>query len=191
MIAALFFWMALFLELLYIVLFLWTIRNRSFRFWPPPSARSWQFFLSWTVAALVAVFFFFVGLFDFDSFVLPAFRVRSVFAVPLFVMGGGIGAWASAKFPLRTILGLRGRLVTTGPYRFSRNPQYMGDSLLIAGYFVLTNSGMVGVIGLLGVLLNLLAVFTEEPWLEEKYGDAYLEYKRRVPRYLGRRKNSA
>lgn len=53
---------------------------------------------------------------------------------------------------------------------------------------ILTNSWMVGLIGILGVALNLLAPFTEEPWLTERFGDAYLAYKRRVPRFIGRRR---
>jgi protein-S-isoprenylcysteine O-methyltransferase Ste14 len=46
---------------------------------------------------------------------------------------------------------------------------------------------MVGVIGFLGVVLNVLAPFTEEPWLEQRFGEAYLNYKRQVPRFIGRR----
>jgi len=40
---------------------------------------------------------------------------------------------------------------------------------------------MAWVIGGLGIRLNLLVPLTEEPWLEEKIGAAYLEYKERVP----------
>ena len=53
-------------------------------------------------------------------------------------------------------------------------------------YMILTNSWMVWIIGTLGVILNVIAPFTEEPWLEERYGDRYLEYKRSVPRFVGK-----
>jgi protein-S-isoprenylcysteine O-methyltransferase Ste14 len=49
---------------------------------------------------------------------------------------------------------------------------------------ILTNSWMVWVIGTLGVILNILAPLTEEPWLEERFGDEYREYKARVPRFI-------
>ena len=55
---------------------------------------------------------------------------------------------------------------------------------------VLTNSWMVWVLGVLGVALNIMAPFTEEPWLEERFGTAYRAYKQSVPRFIrmGRRK---
>jgi protein-S-isoprenylcysteine O-methyltransferase Ste14 len=187
MITIVFFFSALLLEIIYIGLFILTIKMSSFRFWPPPAARSWQFFVAWLVAAIVTVLFALLGLLDYDSFILPMFWMRSPFALAFFVLGGTIGSWAFISFPFRATIGLGDRLVTGGPYRFSRNPQYIGDSLLIVGYFLLTNSWMVGVIGFLGVVLNLLAPFTEEPWLEQRFGQAYLDYKRRVPRFIGRR----
>ena len=101
-----------------------------------------------------------------------------------------VGVWASMSFPFRATIGLGDKLITRGPYRYSRNPQYIGDSLNIAGYILLMNSWMVGIIGILGVVLNLLAPFTEEPWLEDRFGDDYRDYKRRVPRFLGCRTKS-
>lgn len=187
------FFIALVLELFYVLMFTLTIRLDNFRFWPPPSHRSWQFFVSWFVVGLVAANFFFVGLLDFDSFFLPHFRLRFPFALVLFCSGAAIGFWGSTTFGLRATLGLGDKLVTNGPYQYSRNPQYIGDSLNIMGYMVLTNSWMVWIIGILGVVLNILAPFTEEPWLEEQFGKEYLEYKRRVPRFirLGKSVNSA
>ena len=185
------FWTAVFLELIYLALFLWTIRSETFRFWPPPSARSWQFFTAWIVAALVFVLYFLLGLFDFNSFVLPSFWNRLPIALIILIIGAAIGSWASLSFPFRTTLGLGEQLITKGPYRYSRNPQYLGDILLIFGFFVLTNSCMVGVTGLLGILLNLMAPFTEESWLEERFGEEYRCYKQLVPRFIGRREQDA
>lgn len=175
---------ALLLEILYIVLFILTIRLPGFRFWPPPCARSWQFFAAWLVASIVTVNFFFVGLLDFDSAILPSLKTHLSLALLCFIVGMSLGTWAGRTFGFRLTLGLGDRLVTRGPYCYTRNPQYLGDSLSILGYMVLTNSWMVGAIGLLGLILNLLAQFTEEPWLEERFGDDYREYKRRVPRFL-------
>jgi protein-S-isoprenylcysteine O-methyltransferase Ste14 len=141
------------------------------------------------MAALVAVNFLFLGLADLNSFILPHFWLRFPFALVLFLPASAIGFWAFVTFGLRATIGLGDDLITGGPYRYSRNPQYIGDSLNIIGYMVLTNSWMVCVIGTLGVVLNILAPLTEEPWLEKRFGDRYLEYKRRVPRFvrLGKR----
>jgi protein-S-isoprenylcysteine O-methyltransferase Ste14 len=175
---------ALVFELAYILMFAATIRGRGFRFWPPPSHRSWQFFVSWFLALIVAVFFFFLGLLDFDSFWLPHFWLRFPTVVILCLPAAVIGTWIYIVFPFRATIGLGNRLITNGPYRYSRNPQYIVDSLSIIGYMILTNSWMVWVIGLLGIILNILAPFTEEPWLEERFGDEYREYKARVPRFI-------
>jgi protein-S-isoprenylcysteine O-methyltransferase Ste14 len=83
---------------------------------------------------------------------------------------------------------LGSRLVIKGAYQYTRNPQYIGDSLIIIGFVLLTNSWIVWVIGILALALNILASFTEEPWLKERYGKSYCEYKRRVPRFVGRQK---
>ncbi len=172
------------LELIYILLFLLTIRGGGFRFWPPPSPRSWQFFMSWFLALIVAVNFMFVGLLDFDSFWLPRFWSRLPVAALLVLIVTPVGIWVYLVFPFRATLGLGGRLITTGPYRYSRNPQYMVDSLSALAYIILTNSWMALVIGALGILLNLLAPFTEEPWLEQQFGEEYREYKSKVPRFI-------
>jgi protein-S-isoprenylcysteine O-methyltransferase Ste14 len=178
---------ALLLELVYIILFLLTIWRPPFRFWPPPSARSWQFLFAWLIAGLVFVNFFFLGLLDFDSAFLPEVRSRLPLALLFFVAGMALGVWGGAVFGYRSTLGLGDRLVTRGPYRFTRDPQYIGDCLLALGYMIFTNSWLAWVIGLLGIILNGLAPFTEEPWLEERFGDEYREYKRRVPRFFGLR----
>ena len=91
---------------------------------------------------------------------------------------------------MRATIGLGDRLITNGPYRYSRNPQYLSDSVSIFAYMIFTNSVFVWILGVLGIVLNILAPFTEEPWLEEKFGPAYLEYKRQVPRYFPRPANT-
>jgi len=174
-------------ELVYILLFILTIKLPGFRFWPPPSPRSWQFFSAWFIAGIVAVNFLILGILDFDSSFFPGLRFRAPVAIIFFVISATLGMWSTTTFGLRAIIGLGDKLILKGPYRYTRNPQYLGDSLSIVGYMILTNSWMVWIIGILGVILNLIAPFTEEPWLEERYGDCYLEYKRSVPRFIGRR----
>ncbi len=173
------------LELVYAGLFWLTLKRPGFRFWPPPHACSWQFILAWFLAGVVAAIFLYLGLLDFNGAFLPAFFSRLPAALACFLLGAGIGFWGSFHFGLRATLGLGDRLVTSGPYRFTRNPQYIGDSLNILGYMLLTNTWLVWVLGIAGILLNYLAPFTEEPWLEQRFGQEYLEYRRQVPRFLG------
>jgi protein-S-isoprenylcysteine O-methyltransferase Ste14 len=177
------FWGSVIIEVVYLLLFIRTIRQQDFRFWPPPSPRSWQFFSTWILAGLVFVGFFFVGILDFNSALFKSWG-RFPLGILLHLIGAVIGSWAFKSSGLHLTIGLGDELVSSGPYRFSRNPQYLGDMLHILGWMVLTNSWRTWIIGVLGIVLNLLAPFTEEPWLEEKFGDAYLRYKQRVPRFI-------
>jgi protein-S-isoprenylcysteine O-methyltransferase Ste14 len=76
-------------------------------------------------------------------------------------------------------------MVTSGPYRFTRNPMYLGMAFL---YIALALA--FGVIWALIVLpavivaVDRLVIAREEPYLEAKFGDRYRAYKRRVRRWL-------
>lgn len=76
-------------------------------------------------------------------------------------------------------------LVTDGPYRFSRNPIYLGLTLAYAGIAVGIDSAwlIVLVVALVGVL-DLAVIRREEAYLETKFPDAYRSYKGRVRRWL-------
>ncbi len=182
--SSLLFALAILSELVYLALFILTIKRPGFRFWPPPSWHSWQFFAAWLLALTVVLIALYLGLADHDSGPLPGFGVRWIAALLFFVPGCLLGGWAGLAFDLRATLGLGTELILRGPYRYTRNPQYISDSLNAIGYAILVNSWMVGVITLLGVLLNMLAPLTEEPWLDARYGEVYREYRRRVPRFF-------
>jgi len=76
-------------------------------------------------------------------------------------------------------------LITSGPYRFSRHPGYLGFALAQAGIAVAL--GSVWVLGSVIVSLLLaryLAVLPEEAYLERKFGDQYRTYQDRVRRWV-------
>jgi len=76
-------------------------------------------------------------------------------------------------------------LVTGGPYRFSRNPIYLGFVLILAG-FPLFSGTVWGAILVPVLILNLnnLVIQHEEAYLEKKFGEAYAGYRSRVRRWL-------
>ena len=76
-------------------------------------------------------------------------------------------------------------LVTTGPFRFSRNPLYVAITLLYVGFTMLLNSWW-GVLLLAPVLMALHwgVVRREERYLERKFGEEYDRYRSRVRRYV-------
>jgi len=79
-------------------------------------------------------------------------------------------------------------LVDVGPYRFSRNPMYVAALAIWFGWALFYGSVAV-LVGacVLGAVVVLVVVPFEERRLEARFGDGYVRYRRRVPRWLGRR----
>jgi len=76
-------------------------------------------------------------------------------------------------------------ITEAGPYRFTRNPMYLGFAAFTVGLgFVLGNGWFVPAALLAALAVQRTAIVHEEAYLERKFGEAYLAYKRRVRRWL-------
>jgi protein-S-isoprenylcysteine O-methyltransferase Ste14 len=76
-------------------------------------------------------------------------------------------------------------LVASGPYRFSRNPMYVAVCLMLIGWALAFASSRLGVYCLFVVVaFQLRVVYGEEPWLARTHGEAWADYRARVPRWL-------
>lgn len=76
-------------------------------------------------------------------------------------------------------------LCTGGPFRFSRNPIYLGDWFLLIGISLLMNTlWPLAFAPLIWVTLRFGVIRYEEAHLEAKFGDAYRDYKTRVRRWI-------
>jgi protein-S-isoprenylcysteine O-methyltransferase Ste14 len=76
------------------------------------------------------------------------------------------------------------RLVTHGPYRFVRNPIYIGVGLALAGAALLYQSlPLLGYAGLFLLASHLFVVWYEEPALRRTFGQEYDAYRGRVRRW--------
>jgi len=76
-------------------------------------------------------------------------------------------------------------VVEAGPFRYSRNPIYMGMNAIMIGLGVALDN--VWIVGLLVPVLEIMRVGVigrEERYLEGKFGDAYRGYRARVRRWL-------
>lgn len=75
-----------------------------------------------------------------------------------------------------------------GPYRFVRNPMYLGGFLILLGFGLVRRSPAITLFAFAWLLLVHLAVVAlEEPDLRRKFGESYDDYRRGVPRWLPRR----
>jgi protein-S-isoprenylcysteine O-methyltransferase Ste14 len=76
-------------------------------------------------------------------------------------------------------------IVTDGPYRFSRNPIYLGFVLLVTGIPLIFGFYWGAILSLVAIdAYNRLIISREEQYLEKKFGQSYLDYKSRVRRWL-------
>ena len=79
------------------------------------------------------------------------------------------------------------RLVIVGLYRFTRNPMYVGISLLLAGWSLLAASPFLGSYTVvLAIAFHLRVTLYEEPRLKKQFGEEWATYAATVPRWLPR-----
>lgn len=107
------------------------------------------------------------------------------------LIAGGVALmlWAATAFrTARTTIVPRqepSALVETGPYRRSRNPIYLADLMILAGWALVL--GAPAALLLLAPLFSVLTrrfVEPEEALLADRLGPAYAAYRARVPRWL-------
>ncbi|HEX7111634.1 MAG TPA: isoprenylcysteine carboxylmethyltransferase family protein [Mizugakiibacter sp.] len=115
--------------------------------------------------------------------------VQRVAGALLIALGLGLAAWANLRFravgtspvPMRP----SAALVQSGPYRWTRNPMYLGLTALGLGLALLAHSGwmLLGVLAA-AVVIDRYAIAREERYLLAAFGQAYADYCTRVRRWL-------
>jgi protein-S-isoprenylcysteine O-methyltransferase Ste14 len=82
--------------------------------------------------------------------------------------------------------------IRSGPYRTVRNPMYVGMFTLIAAEALLWRSSALAVyLAVLALSFHVFVLVQEEPALRRKFGAAYHDYCRRVPRWIPRFKQNS
>lgn len=124
------------------------------------------------------------------GFVRPtAFGVLQLLGLIITTTGAVIALWCILTF---TISG-KGtpapfdpprRLVIEGPYRFVRNPMYIGAGLALTGAALFYGSwSLLGYVGFFFFAAHLFVLGYEEPALRRTFGDVYEAYCRQVKRW--------
>lgn len=112
--------------------------------------------------------------------------------IALMAIGGALALTCVATFVVRG----RGtpapfdaprEFVASGPYRWVRNPMYIGAFLLLAGYALCAGSAeaLLVAFGMLAAV-HLFTVLYEEPTLRRRFGASYEAYRRTTPRWIPR-----
>lgn len=114
-----------------------------------------------------------------------------LFAFGLLVLAAGIALFAMAIATMRrarTAIDPRkapDHLVTGGPFAISRNPIYLGDTLIVVGLGLVFQIGWLVLTALVAAAFTTrLAIAPEEKIMAERFGKRYRDYARRVRRWL-------
>ncbi len=79
------------------------------------------------------------------------------------------------------------RLVMAGPYRWVRNPIYVGALLVVFGEaWQFLSLPLLAYAAVMAVLFHLFVIGYEEPTLRRRFGESYAEYLQAVPRWIPR-----
>jgi len=170
----------LFYVLAYVIAFpvqMWANQKRGAPFDDP------EFLFKGKVIFPVAMIWLFGGL-AITQFVPVKFGVFILFGLVLYTLGILIAALGLYSYAHHS------GLVTTGIHRFSRNPGYVGWTLVMFGLCAIGWSNSIwSVLFLVYTLITPLyfhwTVLLEEKFLTEKYGESYRAYLKNSSRYFG------
>jgi protein-S-isoprenylcysteine O-methyltransferase Ste14 len=128
-----------------------------------------------------------------SGIVRPAGLGLSQFAgIVLGVAGGALAVWCILTFALvgkgtPAPFDPPRKLVVQGPYRYVRNPMYIGAAIALCGAAIFYRSNPLFLyVGLFLIATHVFVVWYEEPTLERLFGDDYRAYCARVRRWLPR-----
>ena len=79
------------------------------------------------------------------------------------------------------------KLVTNGIYKISRNPAFLGFDLVYIGILLLYFNPIHLIFTLFAIIMFHLQILQEEKFMEATFKEEYIDYKKKVFRYLGRR----
>ncbi len=125
---------------------------------------------------------------NFPKFIAEPINI--ILALPIIVLGACISLWSALHF-----LKVKGtpvpvnpppRLVTSGPFVYARNPMVTGIFIILFGLGILYSSvTLILLFTPLFILINIWELKAiEEPELEKRLGEEYIEYKSRTPMFI-------
>lgn len=170
-----------------LVLLLATLLSGTFRIWPTPGPGTWQSYVFWPLFRGLNLLCFVMAALDTAGYLgLPAWL--RILALGALIASTTLFVYAFHVLGRDNSYGARGGLVTTGIYRWSRNPQ---NAMLVVVYgcLAVATDGR-GTYLLCAAMMGVyvLMVFCEEPWLEKAYGASFRRYCRHVPRFVNLRR---
>lgn len=121
--------------------------------------------------------------YEFDTWIIPD-AVRYIVGLPSVVIGLSVVCYSVSVLGLKNTYGLKDGFIDKPPYSYTRNPQYVGDIVMIFGLMLFVNSFDMVYLFLLSMMIFIIMPFAEESWLVERYTDKYIRYKNKTVRFI-------
>jgi protein-S-isoprenylcysteine O-methyltransferase Ste14 len=110
---------------------------------------------------------------------------RLLLGLPLIIIGLIFFIWGFSQLRPAAAIGFATRLRTTGAYGLTRNPMYFGLNSALWGTALAIDLLPILIAAFIWSSINVLTVtLWEEKQIYGKFGDEYLKYKKKVPRFL-------
>lgn len=137
------------------------------------------------ISLLILVSFFLDRFFGFAEFISKPLEIT--ISMPFLILGSCLWLWCAGKFfktkGTPVPINPPPKLVTDGPYAYSRNPMMTGLFMIMAGIGILFGSvTLTFLITPLFVFMSILEFkYIEEPELMKRFGKNYTDYKEKTP----------
>lgn len=157
--------------------------NQANYIWPPQAGKTQSIYALMFIFYSIIASSIWIGICERTNplFVAKWFRYVGIFILTLGIV---LYTWCRMYISKKIEFGGKGRLITQGPYQYTRNPLYIADTLIFLGFAIISNSLLVYILMILLVIILLFLPLLEEPWLLEQYGKQYEDYMSKVPRYI-------
>ncbi len=122
-----------------------------------------------------------------NTSMMPNVVVRSIGIIIFYI---GIGFFIIAMYTMKDSwrAGIpsedQTQMITSGIYRVSRNPAFLGFDLTYIGISVAFGNSPLIVLSVITIILMHLQILEEEKYLEFAFGDSYIQYKNKAGRYF-------
>jgi protein-S-isoprenylcysteine O-methyltransferase Ste14 len=143
--------------------------------------------VAYQVLCILLIQFFTLDLFP--QIKLPGGTFIQIIGVILYVMAASLAVWAKRTMksywgpPAQHDTKKQNKLITWGPFAFSRNPIYVSVIIGVSGYFLALQSYLIIVVPYLFTEFYE-AILIEETLLEKFFGKQYVAYKKKVRRFI-------
>jgi protein-S-isoprenylcysteine O-methyltransferase Ste14 len=161
----------------------WSSANPERSIWPPLRFGWRERIVTWSVTVIAIGAAYMAGRLGWNAWGWPD-SIRWYAGFPLAFVSSSISSWAIVRLGLDQSMGANNRLLTTGPYALSRNPTYLANFALCAGWVLLAASWPALIAAGSLAALYAFAVPHEEKWLSRTYGAAFDRYCEGVKRWF-------